>query len=219
MARLKDGLREGNDVTKAPCNAGGSLSGQLREQARSQLGLRPASYGRGGTGARISYTIVDCALGRLLIAATELGVCYVAFGDSDSEIEGHLHREYPAAEIRRDESSIRDWTQALLEHLDGNQPCLDVPIDITGTEFQRRVWEALASIPYGSTRSYSEVAQSVGQPHAVRAVGRACGANPVSIVVPCHRVVRKDGGLGGYGWGLERKRALLERERSMRATT
>lgn len=219
MALLKDGLREGDDVTKALYNAGGSLSGQLCEQARSQPGLTPASYGRGGTGARISYAIVDCALGRLLVAATELGVCYVAFGDSDSEVEGHLRREYPAAEIRRDESSIQDWTQTLLEHLDGSRSCLDVPVDIKGTEFQRRVWEALVNIPYGSTRSYSEVAQSIGQPHAVRAVGRACGANPVSIVVPCHRVVRKDGGLGGYGWGLERKRSLLERERSTRAAT
>jgi len=213
MARLKARLREGEGVTSALYGAGFGSSSRLYERARAELGMTPRAFGRGGQGVQVSYTIADCSLGRLLVAGTGHGICMVALGDSDTDLEAHLRAEYPAAEIRRDEASVREWTATLVAHVDG-QPSLDVPVDIPGTDFQRRVWEALLTIPYGSTRTYEEVARSIGQPSATRAVAHACAANPVAIVVPCHRVVCKDGGLGGYRWGLDRKRTLLQRERA-----
>ncbi len=163
---------------------------------------------------RISYTVVGCPLGRVLIGATGKGVCAVYLGDSEEELESELRDEYRAAEIRRNDSGFRSATSALLRCLDGTRPHADLPLDVRGTAFQRRVWEELVAIPCGETRTYSEIARKLGQPTAARAVARACATNPVSVVVPCHRVVREDGGLGGYRWGLERKKALLEGERN-----
>ncbi len=161
---------------------------------------------------RITYDIVDCPLGRLLVGATERGVCSVGLGHSDAALEACLVDEFPKAEIQRDEAGLRQWIKAILEHIDGQRDTLDLPVDIDGTNFQQRVWDALRLIPYGNTRTYSEVACLVGKPSAPRAVARACAANPAAIVVPCHRVIRKDGRLGGYRWGIERKEALLARE-------
>ena len=160
----------------------------------------------------IGYTIVDCPLGRVLVGATRLGVCAVSLGDGDSVLEAALVAEYPHAEIYREDSGFASWVRAIQKHLDGCEARLSLPLDLQATAFQRRVWKELQRIPYGRTRTYQEVARAIGQPKAVRAVARACATNPVSIVVPCHRVIREDGSLAGYRWGLKRKRALLARE-------
>lgn len=215
--RVKALLKEGVGVAGALYDAGYGSSSRLYERAPAQLGMTPAAYRRGGTGARIGYTIVDCAFGRLLVAATERGVCAVCLGDADGGLRAALEREYPAADVERDDEGLGRWVDPLLRHLDGQTPHLDLPVDVRATAFQRRVWEALKAIPYGGTRSYSAVARAIGRPTAVRAVARACATNPVAVIVPCHRVVREDGGLGGYRWGVERKRALLARERAVAA--
>jgi AraC family transcriptional regulator, regulatory protein of adaptative response / methylated-DNA-[protein]-cysteine methyltransferase len=219
LGRLKAQLKEGQDVTNALYEAGYSSSSRLYERAADQLGMTPATYRRGGQGMRIRYTIVDGpALGkadsdRLLVAATERGLCFVSLGDSETALAAALSHEYPAAEISRDASDLTPWVNALVSHIGGRQPHLDLPLDVQATAFQRQVWEALRAIPYGSTRSYSEIARAIGHPAAARAVGHACATNPVAVVIPCHRAVREDGTLGGYRWGLERKRALLAQEK------
>jgi AraC family transcriptional regulator of adaptative response/methylated-DNA-[protein]-cysteine methyltransferase len=161
----------------------------------------------------ISYTIADSALGRVLVAATERGISAVYMGDRDSNLVAALHKEYPRAKIQAGSGVHSNWVRAIVRHLGGSHARLDLPTDVVATAFQRRVWEALRSIPLGATRTYAEVARSIGQPTAIRAVAHACATNPASIVVPCHRVVRKDGTMGGYRWGLERKQSLLESER------
>ena len=160
----------------------------------------------------INYTIVDCLLGRLLVAATDKGICAVSLGDTDAALETALASEYPAADLRRDGSDLDLWINAILEYLNGQQPHLNLPLDVQATAFQWRVWEELRSIPYGGTRSYSEIAQAVGNPRAARAVALACASNPVALVIPCHRLVREDGSSGGYRWGAERKQRLLSQE-------
>jgi AraC family transcriptional regulator of adaptative response/methylated-DNA-[protein]-cysteine methyltransferase len=161
----------------------------------------------------IAFTILESSLGRLLVAGTERGVCHVRFGQSDSELEAGLRGELPYARLRRDDVALKAWGEALLCRVDGREPRMDVPLDVAGSAFQRRVWNALRRIPAGRTRSYSDVAQAIGRPTAVRAVANACAENPVALEVPCHRVVPKSGGTGRYRWGNERKRLLLERER------
>ena len=158
---------------------------------------------------RIDYTIVDCLVGRLLVAATDKGICAGSLGDSDAALESGLRNEYPTAEIRYEEDGLGEWVTAILGYLRGEPINLDLPLDVRATAFQWRVWQALRDIPYGSTRTYGEIAASLGDRKAARAVARACATNPVSLVVPCHRVVRENGDLGGYRWGLERKQALL----------
>jgi AraC family transcriptional regulator, regulatory protein of adaptative response / methylated-DNA-[protein]-cysteine methyltransferase len=214
LGRLKAQLKDGEPVTRALYDVGYGSSSRLYERAPSQLGMTPTVYRRGGPGMHINYTIVDCALGRLLVAATAKGICAVSLGDSDTVLESALFSEYPAAEITRDGDgvSLRQWVNALVSHLNGQQPHIDLPLDVQATAFQWRVWQELQAIPYGSTRSYSQIAQALGQPRATRAVAHACATNPVSLVIPCHRVVREDGTLGGYRWGLERKQQLLEQE-------
>jgi AraC family transcriptional regulator of adaptative response/methylated-DNA-[protein]-cysteine methyltransferase len=209
---LKAGLRRAKDVTEALYDAGFGSSSRLYERSDAQLGMTPATYRRGGLGVRIAYTIEACPLGRLLVAATERGVAAVSLGDSDEPLEAALRAEYPNADVRRDAGGLSRWVGAILSHLDGERPDLDLPVDVVATAFQRRVWQALRRIPYGETRSYAEVARSLGQPRAARAVARACAANPTALVVPCQRVVASDGASGGYRWGAERKRALLARE-------
>jgi AraC family transcriptional regulator of adaptative response/methylated-DNA-[protein]-cysteine methyltransferase len=162
----------------------------------------------------IDYAIADTHLGRLLVAATERGVCSVQLGDGDGELEAALRAEYPAAKITRDDVRLGDAVEGLLLHLEGSRPDLALPLDLQATAFQLRVWEELRRIPYGSTRSYAEVAEAIGRPTATRAVARACATNPVALVTPCHRVVRTGGALGGYRWGVGRKERLLEQERA-----
>lgn len=219
LARLKLRLREGQDVTGALYDAGYGSSRALYERAPSRMGMTPATYRKGGRGMRVGYTIADCPLGRLLVGATERGVCAVCLGDSDKALETSLFAEYPQAEIHRDDATLSLWVTAFLSHLQGRTPQLDLPVDVRATAFQWRVWEELRAIPYGATRSYSDVARAIGRPSAVRAVAHACATNPVAVVIPCHRVVGKDGGLHGYRWGLERKQELLALERQATANT
>jgi AraC family transcriptional regulator of adaptative response/methylated-DNA-[protein]-cysteine methyltransferase len=210
--QFKSRVREGEGVVDAMYNAGYGSSSRLYEQADAELGMTPAVYRRGGAGMRITYAIVGCALGRLLVAATERGLCAVRLGDTDDELERTLLAEFHAAEIHKDTAALDEWLKAILRHIDGEQTALDLPLDVQATAFQRRVWEELRRIPYGSVRSYGEVARAIGNEKAVRAVARACATNPVALVTPCHRVIREDGQLGGYRWGLERKQKLLTQE-------
>lgn len=213
VARFKSELRKGKDVTTALHEVSYGSSSRLYEKSDAQLGMTPATYGRGGLGMIITYTIADCALGRVLVAQTERGVSAVYLGDRDSELIAALRKEYPNAAIRSGPGEHSKWVREIVRHLAGSSPQLNLPTDVLATAFQRRVWEALRSIPPGTTRTYSDVARSIGQPSAMRAVGHACATNPVSIVVPCHRVVRTDGSLGGYRWGQGRKKLLLEQEK------
>ena len=212
MDRFKQGVRKGETITSAIYDAGYGSSSRLYERAASQLGMTPATYGKGGRGAVISYATVETPLGRLLVAATNKGVCSVMLGDSDAALKTELVNEFPEAEIRQDEEPLRSSLNAIVEYLKNKSPHIDLPLDIRATAFQRQVWEQLRAIPYGQTLSYSEVAKAMGQEKSVRAVARACATNPVALVIPCHRVIREDKSLGGYRWGLERKKNLLKRE-------
>jgi AraC family transcriptional regulator of adaptative response/methylated-DNA-[protein]-cysteine methyltransferase len=200
-------------VTSALYESGFNSSSRLYEHADEELGMTPATYSRGGRGMNINYTIAASSMGRLLVAMTERGVCAVRMGDRDKELEKDLREEFPEAQINRADSVLRGTVEKILTHLDKNEPRLDLPLDIRSTAFQRQVWEKLRTIPYGQTVSYGDVAKALGKPGAVRAVGRACATNPVALVIPCHRVVREDKSLGGYRWGLDRKKKLLENER------
>ena len=212
MRRLKSKLKKGDDVTTALYDAGFGSSSRLYERAPSQLGMTPATYRQGGAGMKINYTVVSSPLGRLLVGATARGISALYLGKVDVTLESALREEYPRAEIRRDRNGLEGWVKQILEHLRGREPNLDLPTDVQATAFRRRVWEELRKIPYGATRTYSQVAQAIGKPRAIRAVARACATNPVSVIVPCHRVVRQDGNLAGYRWGLDRKQTLLEHE-------
>ncbi len=212
LHRLKSLVREGTNVTRALYEAGYGSSSRLYEGALPRMGMTPGAYLKGGKGMSMRYTIADCPLGRLLIAATEKGVSAVSIGKSDKALERALLDEYPAAEIHRDQAGLGEYVTTVLQHLGGERPRLDLPVDVQVTAFQWKVYEALRAIPYGHTRTYEEIAKAIGHPRAVRAVARACAANPTAIVVPCHRVVRKDGNLGGYRWGTETKQALLAKE-------
>jgi AraC family transcriptional regulator of adaptative response/methylated-DNA-[protein]-cysteine methyltransferase len=212
LASFKQGLKGGHAVAEATYEAGYGSSSRIYERADAQLGMTPAVYRKGGRGMRIAYTIVDSPLGRMLVGATERGVSAVSLGDGDAALETWLREEYPAATITRDDGRLGPWLKAILDHLAGRQPALELPLDIQATAFQRRVWEALRAIPLGSTRSYTAIARAIGQPTAARAVARACATNPVALVIPCHRVVGEGGAVSGYRWGVERKRTLLARE-------
>ena len=190
----------------------------MYENAATRLGMTPAQYRRAGAGVAISYAALDTPAGLMMIGATDRGICFVQFGDSEEALLQALQGEYRNAEIAPmpagDDGDFRRWVEAIGRHLAGTQPHLDLPLDIRATVFQMRVWRYLLSIPYGEVQSYGEVAAAIGDPKAARAVAHACARNPVAIVIPCHRVIRGSGGLGGYRWGLERKRALIDRERS-----
>ncbi|MDJ0608704.1 MAG: methylated-DNA--[protein]-cysteine S-methyltransferase [Kiloniellales bacterium] len=212
-ARFRSGLRHGDSIAGATYEAGYGSSSRVYEGARWQLGMTPASYAKGGRGAEIVYDIVDSPLGRLLVAATEKGICFVSLDADDETLVANLKREFPAANaLTRDSETIGPALELLVAYLDGETPHLDLPLDVQATAFQRRVWQELIAIPPGETRSYSEVARAIGNPAARRAVGRACATNPVALIVPCHRVVRGDGAVGNYRWGVQRKEALLARE-------
>jgi AraC family transcriptional regulator, regulatory protein of adaptative response / methylated-DNA-[protein]-cysteine methyltransferase len=212
VGRLKSFLKEMPHVSPAIYEAGFGSSSRVYERAAGALGMTPATYARGGRGATIGYSVVTSPLGTLLVAATERGICKVSLGDSAAALERDLRREFPAAHIARDSGRLSSWVRSILAHLEGSEPHLDLPLDIRATAFQQKVWSALRKIPYGSTRSYQDVARAIGSPRATRAVARACATNPVALVIPCHRVVREDGQAGGYRWGVERKAALLKRE-------
>ncbi len=209
---LKRNLQAGNNVTRALYDAGYGSSSRLYERTASQLGMTPDKYRRGAIAAAIRYTCADSPLGRMLIAATERGVCAIQFAGSDGELLEGLKREFPFAVRKLDDSGLKSWVSALLRQIRGREADASLPLDIRATAFQRRVWTHLQSIPFGATQSYGQVAKAIGQPRAMRAVARACATNPVAVAIPCHRVVRGDGSMGGYRWGMERKKALLEME-------
>jgi AraC family transcriptional regulator of adaptative response/methylated-DNA-[protein]-cysteine methyltransferase len=211
--RFRRGLRDGAPVTGAIYDAGYGSSSRVYERQPTGRGMTPAVYKRGAQGVEVTYAIADSPLGRLLVAATSKGICSVKLGDRDNALEDDLRREYPAASISPDRSDLARWVKAILTYLNGRRPHLDLPLDIQATAFQWKVWRYLQSIPYGETRAYSQVARDIGAPAAVRAVARACATNPVCLVIPCHRVVGKDGSLTGYRWGVERKRTLLRNEK------
>jgi AraC family transcriptional regulator of adaptative response/methylated-DNA-[protein]-cysteine methyltransferase len=212
LQKVKRNLRRGGDVTGAMFDAGYGSSSRFYERAAPKLGMSPSTYRRGGEGMEIRFDIADSPLGRLMVAATDRGLCAVCMGDSDTELEQRLRREYPAATIGRDSGALTRWTREILAHLSGKHPQLDLPLDVRATAFEWQVWQALGAIPYGQTRTYSEVAASIGRPLAARAVARACARNVVALAIPCHRVVPATGGVGGYRWGAERKKALLSGE-------
>lgn len=213
LNQLKSHLRAGHSVTRAMYDAGYSSSSRLYERTASQLGMTPDKYRRGAIAAPVRYTVTDSPFGRLLIAATDKGICAIQFADSDEELEHGLKHEFPFAVRRRDDQAMRPWRQNLLRQMRGQKLNSALPLDIQATAFQRRVWSYLQSIPFGATRSYGQVAEAIGQPTASRAVARACATNPVAVAIPCHRIIREDGDMGGYRWGADRKKALLEMER------
>src|SRR5437588_2617142 len=214
MKQLKRNLQAGHSVTRAMYDAGYGSSSRLYERTASQLGMTPDKYRRGAIAAPIRYTFADSPLGLMLVAATDKGICAIQFADSEDELDQGLKHEFPFAIRRRDDSGMREWKEDLLRHMRGQKLNASLPLDIQATAFQRRVWMYLQSIPFGSTKSYSQVAKAIGQPTATRAVARACATNQVAVAIPCHRVVREDGGMGGYRWGIDRKKALLEMERA-----
>jgi len=206
--RLKAGLKRGDRVTDAMYGAGYGSAHALYANIGDQIGMTPSAYRQGGDGERISYTMNGSRLGRMLIAATARGVCAIRFGDDATLLE-ELRQEFPRADLQHDPPAVGPYVRAVDAYLNASTTPLDLPVDLAATTFQRRVWDALGTIPPGQTRSYRQVAAMIGEPGAARAVARACATNPIAIALPCHRVVRADGGLGGYRWGLDRKRRLL----------
>jgi len=212
MRLLKQRLRAGHNVTRALYDAGYGSSSRLYERTASQLGMTPDRYRRGAVATDIRYACAASPLGRMLVAATDRGICSISFAATDEELVEGLKREFPFAVRKHDPAFMREWVQALRNQLAGHPPSQDLPLDIQATAFQRRVWTYLQSLPLGATKSYGEVAKAIGRPTAARAVARACATNPVAVAIPCHRVIREDGDLGGYRWGLDRKRTLLDLE-------
>jgi AraC family transcriptional regulator of adaptative response/methylated-DNA-[protein]-cysteine methyltransferase len=216
VQKFKRQLREGGSVTNAIYEAGFGSSSRLYERIDSRLGMTPSEYRSGGGSVPISYVCINTPLGVMTIAATDRGLCSLQFGDSREQLIENLRAEFPAAAIeeakRPYSEQLELWIDALSRHLRGEQPRLEIPVDVRATAFQASVWNYLQSIPYGKTRTYSEIARSLGKPGAARAVGNACALNRVALVIPCHRVIRGDGHLGGYRWGLQRKQHLLEAE-------
>ncbi len=212
LRQVKQNLQTGHSVTTSLYAAGYGSSSRLYERTASQLGMTPEKYRRGAIAAMIRYTITDSPLGRMLIAATDKGVCAITFGDSDELLHQGLVREFPFATRKRDDATMAEWSSSLNRLMQRQDAPASLPLDIRATAFQRRVWEALQQIPRGETRSYSELAREIGSPFATRAVARACATNRIAVAIPCHRVVRQDGGLGGYRWGVRRKEQLLALE-------
>jgi len=217
LRSLKNGLKGSDGVADAVYKAGFNSSSRVYERADTRLGMTPNQYRRGGEGIMITYAAAETPVGLMMIGATDRGLCSIQFGDSREELLAALEREYPQALVepmqRPAGTAFRQWMAALNDHLKGKQPHLDLPLDIRATAFQMLVWNYLQSIPYGKVESYGEVARAIGHPKAARAVARACATNPVAIAIPCHRVIRGGGELGGYRWGLARKRTLLDQER------
>jgi AraC family transcriptional regulator, regulatory protein of adaptative response / methylated-DNA-[protein]-cysteine methyltransferase len=214
VKRFKKLLRDGKSITEALYETGYGSSSRVYERSNAQLGMTPATYRKGGTGMKLEYTIANSPLGKVLVAATERGVSAVYLGAAQNKLVAELREEYPHAEISPATGSVQRWVREIVQRIEGKPAQMELPLDLQATAFQRRVWQELQRIPRGTTRTYSQVARSLGQPKAVRAVARACATNPVSVVVPCHRVVREDGNLAGYRWGLTRKEQLLAAERA-----
>ena len=218
VKRFKRLLKQGSKISDALYETGYGSSSRVYERSNAQLGMTPATYQKGGKGMKLGYTIANLKLGKVLVAATERGVSAVYLGDSEAKLLGELREEYPKAEIAPAKNGLEKWVKEIVSRTEGNPPKQELPLDLMATAFQRRVWQELQRIPLGKTRTYAQVARALGKPSASRAVARACATNPVSVVVPCHRVIRGDGNLAGYRWGLGRKEALLKTEHADAAT-
>jgi AraC family transcriptional regulator of adaptative response/methylated-DNA-[protein]-cysteine methyltransferase len=214
--RLQAALAEGARVAEAVADAGFGSESRVYERPGRLLGMTPGAARRGGAGEVIRVALAESALGPLLVGATDKGVCFIGFGEEEAALRGDLHRRFPKARLEDAPEALAETVRVVVAFLDEPEAALALPLDLRGTAFQRRVWEALQAIPLGETRHYAQVAAAIGAPAAVRAVARACAQNPASLAVPCHRVVGKDGDLTGYRWGIERKRALLRKERAAR---
>jgi len=209
---LKSALREGRTVSSATYEAGFATGRRVYETADDSLGMTPGAYRRRGVGVTIHYTVVPVSLGLLLVAVTERGICGVSLGDTEESLVTSLRAELPEAELVRTTDARDRLVDSVVAHVEGTTSGAELPLDVRATAFQWQVWRALQRIPEGATRTYQEIARELGQPSAARAVARACASNRVAVLIPCHRVVRGDGGLGGYRWGVARKAALLARE-------
>ncbi|MBN1250243.1 MAG: bifunctional DNA-binding transcriptional regulator/O6-methylguanine-DNA methyltransferase Ada [Anaerolineae bacterium] len=210
--RVREGLQAEPTVTQAIYGAGFESAGRFYESAAPVLGMKPSQYKHGAEGLSIRYALAQSYLGWVLVAATEQGICRIDFGNTPEALVGRLRADFPRADLQTDSPGFDTVVHEVLALLEAPDRGLSLPLDIQGTAFQRRVWSVLQQIPAGATASYSEIAAKIGSPKGARAVAQACASNRLAVAVPCHRVVRSDGGLGGYRWGLERKRAILERE-------
>ncbi len=218
LQSLKQGLRKPTSITGAIYDAGYGSGSRVYENVDTQLGMTPTEYRTGGSGVSITYASAPCPLGLMMIGATDRGLCFVQFAETEEALLAMLRREYPHAQLtpmrQPHEPQFTAWMAALQRHLAGNEPRLHLPLDLRATAFQWKVWRYLQSIPYGEVQSYGEVAAAIGQPSAVRAVARACASNRTALLIPCHRVIRGTGEMGGYRWGVDRKRTLLDTERA-----
>jgi AraC family transcriptional regulator of adaptative response/methylated-DNA-[protein]-cysteine methyltransferase len=212
MEKFKNELRSGSDVVTATYEAGFGSGSRLYEKASEHLGMTPAVYKKGGMGMTINYVIAECELGKMLVARTPRGICSVTFGDSDKQLANGLASEFPNADISNDDTELKSAVDAIIKYLNGEDRRLVLPLDLQATAFQLQVWDFLRKIPYGETRSYTEVAEAIGDKKKVRAVAQACAKNRVAVLIPCHRVISSSGGLSGYRWGVERKKQLLAKE-------
>lgn len=213
MRTYRNLLREGHDLADACYAAGYGSASRVYERAPGCLGMTPATYQKGGSGVSIRYGITRCRLGRLLVAATDKGVCRVSLGGTARELALDIEKEFPHANLRRSDADMKEYLNLVSRVAEGAPQSESLPLDVRATAFQHRVWERLKAIPTGATMTYKEIAEDLGMPGGARAVGRACAENPVALLVPCHRAVRTDGGLAGYRWGVERKQKLLDAER------
>ncbi len=212
VARLKKALRAGHGVADAVFDAGYGSGSRVYEKSDRRLGMTPATYAKGGMGVALTYAIADSSLGRVLVAASERGVAAVELGEDDDALVDRLEGEFPSAVTTRDDAAMAEMLGQVVRYLDAAGPRPDLALDIRASAFRERVWRALLTIPAGETRSYAQIAREIGAPGAALAVGTACGANRLAVLIPCHRVLRDDGSLGGYRWGLARKETLLARE-------
>jgi AraC family transcriptional regulator of adaptative response/methylated-DNA-[protein]-cysteine methyltransferase len=214
--RLHAALADGARVADAVAGAGFGSESRVYENTGALLGMTPGAARRGGAGETIRVALADCPFGRLLVGATDAGVCFLGFAEPDDALLGDLRHRFPLARIVADDGALAALINTIISFLEEPKAALELPLDLRGTAFQLRVWQALRRIPLGETRSYAELASMIGAPKAARAVARSCATNPVSLAVPCHRVVGSDGDLTGYRWGLPRKQALLARERALK---
>lgn len=213
LQRVKGSLRKGETVTRSLYDAGFTSRGRLYQDSAVHLGVNPGQFRRGGKGLAIYYTIIDSPIGRLLVGATANGVCAVCLGASDEAVEHALKQDYHKADLYRDDDQMKQWAEKFAQYFEGKEFARDLPIDVVATAFQWKVWRQIQSIHYGQTSSYSKIARAIGKPQAVRAVANACGNNQVALLIPCHRVLGKNGDLRGYRWGVKRKQALLIMEK------
>ncbi len=213
LEKFKAEIKNGNDLVSSIYEAGYGSSRSLYENVSGKLGMTPKVYQKGGNGMKINYATADCNLGKILVARTEKGICSVTFGDDEKFLTDNLVAEFSKAEISKDSTNLSDAINLIIENISGKNKQIDLPLDLQATAFQMQVWEALRKIPFGETQSYQQVAESIGNKKAVRAVARACATNRVAIVIPCHRVIASNGSLSGFRWGIERKKQLLDNEK------